>query len=417
MSVTRSLASSRKKTSQPFYQVPDVQTSARIIEEARRSIRVLPTSRPCTPAEPGRMLFGARGPVSRPPSVYSIGAQHFLEERSTRPNTAQKLAPIEKTMVANKAVKVKWVWFQLVCGFNVQCIYFYYWKIIFMTLSFICPHKQVDSKEKIPPPTPVQSLQDLLVFTILPSSTPATSLQRSSSDHLLKENDTSAKTCLDNASRTSLSSNESGNIELKVSHSSPALSKRSLSAGNGRRILSSTLRQDNVRVVSAGNERVSPGPPLTGKDEAITSESGVPVSSGQQTSDKGSVSQRKERTKSHDSSSKRRQSRHDDSHKSSSSSVDVPFWESEVVPLLQKLDSTPYDSASQLCETCDLLWSSLSTHSLLGRTGGVGGTKKRGKVLRTVFRLLDHKNPLVLLKVARIILAVSLPSHWAHACA
>ena len=108
MSATRSLSSSRKKkSSQPFYDASGVQTSARIIEDARRSVRALPTDRPYTPAAPGRILFGTHNSLSRPPSVYSIGARHFSEERLTRPNTSQKLAPIEKTVVTDKAVKVR----------------------------------------------------------------------------------------------------------------------------------------------------------------------------------------------------------------------------------------------------------------------------------------------------------------------
>ena len=94
------------------------------------------------------------------------------------------------------------------------------------------------------------------------------------------------------------------------------------------------------------------------------------------------------------------------SRKSSATSAELPIWDSEILPLLKNLDATPYDSTSELCEICDLLWTSLSTHSLLGRTGGLGGTKRRGNVLRTVFRLLDHKNPHLLLKVSKIILAV-----------
>lgn len=90
-----------------------------------------------------------------------------------------------------------------------------------------------------------------------------------------------------------------------------------------------------------------------------------------------------------------------------SSTVELPFWDSEVVPLLSALEGTPYSETAKLCEVCDSLWSRLEQHNLLGRTGGVGGTKKRGTVLRTVFKLLDHKDPHLLLKVAKIITAVS----------
>ena len=102
MSETRSLNTTRKKKpTQAFYQPSSSQTSARIIEDARKSIRTLPTERPYTPAESGRILFGNGGSQSRPPSVYSIHARQFS---ASRPSTSQKLAPIEKT-AANDIVK------------------------------------------------------------------------------------------------------------------------------------------------------------------------------------------------------------------------------------------------------------------------------------------------------------------------
>ena len=89
------------------------------------------------------------------------------------------------------------------------------------------------------------------------------------------------------------------------------------------------------------------------------------------------------------------------------STIELPFWDSEIVPLLSVLENTPYSDTARLCEVCGSLWTSLEQHNLLGRTGGVGGTKRRSAVLRTVFKLLDHKDPILLLKVAKIITAVS----------
>ncbi len=106
MSATRSLTTSKKKSSQPFYDTSGIRTSAKIIEEARRSVRgALPTDRPVTPAEPNRILFGGHTSFSRPPSVYSIGARHFSDER--RPSTSQKLVPIEQTAIKDGTFKVQ----------------------------------------------------------------------------------------------------------------------------------------------------------------------------------------------------------------------------------------------------------------------------------------------------------------------
>jgi hypothetical protein len=92
------------------------------------------------------------------------------------------------------------------------------------------------------------------------------------------------------------------------------------------------------------------------------------------------------------------------------SSADLPFWKTEVIPLLRDLETTHYQNVEHLCAACSSLWACLEGHGLLGRTGGVGGTKRRGVILKTIFKLLDHKDPGLLLKLARIILAVS----WTH---
>ena len=69
----------RKPKELQFYEAPDhVQTSAKIIEEARVSLtrpqlRSLQTRRPVTPQDGQRKLFGeqsVRDPTNRPPSAF-----------------------------------------------------------------------------------------------------------------------------------------------------------------------------------------------------------------------------------------------------------------------------------------------------------------------------------------------------------
>ncbi len=102
---TRSLnTSTRKKKERAFYETPDVQTSAKIVEEARNSLRTLPTKRPFTPAGDHRKLFGQSGVPGRPPSSFStIGAQHFSV---SRPPTGYRLAPIGTTASTSTSIKV-----------------------------------------------------------------------------------------------------------------------------------------------------------------------------------------------------------------------------------------------------------------------------------------------------------------------
>ena len=182
--------------------------------------------------------------------------------------------------------------------------------------------------------------------------------------------------------RGELASGNSGELELKQSQFSPVHSKRSLSADTVKRLLSAAQLDDGVssaRVVSAGDVR----------SKHIT-QGLVPQESG------GGKKGRKG-TGSTDRSPR----------ESRKSSAGLPYWKAEVSPLLQKLESTPYQDIGHLCECCSSLWACLERRDLFGRTGGEGGTKKRGVVLRTVFKLLDHKEPRLLLKVARIIIAVS----------
>eukprot|EP00118_Oscarella_pearsei_P005131 m.23094 g.23094 ORF g.23094 m.23094 type:complete len:831 (+) comp28439_c0_seq1:964-3456(+) len=97
---------SRRNDSVPFYEAVKGRTSAQVISEARTSIRALETSRPFTPANASRsLLSGSKSATARPPSVYSIGQRHFIDDLS-RPESSSsssgfgmppRLAPIESS--------------------------------------------------------------------------------------------------------------------------------------------------------------------------------------------------------------------------------------------------------------------------------------------------------------------------------
>ena len=196
----------------------------------------------------------------------------------------------------------------------------------------------------------------------------------------------------------------SGDLELKQSKTSPTHSKRSSSAG--KRVLSGELsRHEANRVSSAGeirlakttaseHERGSSGKKRKGSVASVASQLSTSLTAVD--SEQNIAAESKQRLLGDGKKSRK------------SSTVELPFWDSEIVPLLSALENTPYSETARLCEVCSLLWSSLEQHELLGRTGGMGGTKRRSVVLRTVFKLLDHKDPILLLKVAKIITAVSL---------
>ena len=78
------------------------------------------------------------------------------------------------------------------------------------------------------------------------------------------------------------------------------------------------------------------------------------------------------------------------------------IWERELKPLLDQLNPAEA-STDTLITTCNDIWKLLETHSLLGK--GLGG-KRRSVLLKAVFGLLGHKEPELLLKLAKITLAV-----------
>ncbi|XP_068432558.1 armadillo repeat-containing protein 2 isoform X2 [Clinocottus analis] len=73
-------------------------TSAEIISEARRSLRVQSTQRPFTPRDGRRQLFGKSSVRadcdSRPPSTFSLHAQNF-DAPDSRPGSGARLSPLD----------------------------------------------------------------------------------------------------------------------------------------------------------------------------------------------------------------------------------------------------------------------------------------------------------------------------------
>ena len=84
----------------------------------------------------------------------------------------------------------------------------------------------------------------------------------------------------------------------------------------------------------------------------------------------------------------------------------VAYWTTHIAPLLPELNPATQDT-QKLCLLLDRLWEGLRAGNFLGRSGGAGGSKRRGTVLKAVFRLLDSKDPQLLLKVAKILFGVS----------
>lgn len=92
------------------------------------------------------------------------------------------------------------------------------------------------------------------------------------------------------------------------------------------------------------------------------------------------------------------------------------FWQTEISPLLSQLSllpTSPLDPEA-VRRVVDELFRQLKQRQCCGRTGGVAGVKQRSVVLRVIFSLLDSPDPSLLMKLAKIIIAVShtpLPSY------
>ncbi|KAG7460877.1 hypothetical protein MATL_G00203520 [Megalops atlanticus] len=81
------------------------------------------------------------------------------------------------------------------------------------------------------------------------------------------------------------------------------------------------------------------------------------------------------------------------------------YWDTQVLPLLQELESVPQDAADSvehLCSICERLHCILGEGDLLGRKG-----KRRAALLRTLFQLIDVGSDQLNLQLAKVILALS----------
>ena len=84
-------------------------------------------------------------------------------------------------------------------------------------------------------------------------------------------------------------------------------------------------------------------------------------------------------------------------------------WEKQVTPVLNAINSISKSDTESLCELCTNLWTVLQLSNMIGRSGK---KKQRSSVLRTMFQLLDSEDSRLLLRAAKIILAVSKQYIW-----
>lgn len=181
--------------------------------------------------------------------------------------------------------------------------------------------------------------------------------------------------------------------ELKTSHSSPTTSKR---------IIKSAERQ----------RQTHSSPPLSPLSHRPTN-NGVTNNKRKKEHDKNGLNHHKDIPNGSSSSNgtERRPISNDSngttiekrptSLKSSKSQI-AHIWDTQVTPLLSQLDPSNSDTV-HLCALCTDIWNILERNGLFGKAPG---PKRRNSLLQAIFKLLGHKDPRLLLKLARLILAV-----------
>ena len=86
----------------------------------------------------------------------------------------------------------------------------------------------------------------------------------------------------------------------------------------------------------------------------------------------------------------------------------VLYYEDRVKPLLGHMEEKFAErNLKDLCQDCLKLWNALEKKGLIGKASGGFSARRRGEVLRTVFKFLDLNDPRLLLRLGRLILSVS----------
>ena len=86
----------------------------------------------------------------------------------------------------------------------------------------------------------------------------------------------------------------------------------------------------------------------------------------------------------------------------------VSYYEDHVKPLLSQMEERFAEkNVKDLCQDCLKLWNALEKKGLMGKASGSFSARRRGEILRMVFKFLDLSDPRLLLRLGRLILSVS----------
>ena len=87
----------------------------------------------------------------------------------------------------------------------------------------------------------------------------------------------------------------------------------------------------------------------------------------------------------------------------------VSYYEEHVKPLLAQMEERFAEkNVKDLCHDCLKLWNALEKKGLIGKASGSFSARRRGEILRTIFKFLDLSDPRLILRLGRLILSVSI---------
>lgn len=176
----------------------------------------------------------------------------------------------------------------------------------------------------------------------------------------------------------------------------PAVSK---DVGAARRVRSGPKERSPPVVDSV--TRVKSGPPERSDPAKISSEQIVGQTSPT------SVRMRKKAGEKGGSGDKRRKKSQAEEDKPKDELVS--YYDEHVKPLLSQMEERFVErNVKDLCQDCLKLWNALEKKGLMGKASGSFSARKRGEILRTVFKFLDLSDPRLLLRLGRLILSVSI---------
>ncbi|KAI8498698.1 Armadillo repeat-containing protein 2 [Branchiostoma belcheri] len=339
----------RKEEDKPFYAVPltDKPTPSQIINEARQSVRTLRTNRPFTPREGERRLFGTdsgRPKEARPPSAFSLGSRHF-DGSDSRPTSSTKLSPLD--------------------------------------------HKPKpvpdDALPLVPKPPAIDLARPLAGRSV------ARRMVRVGSQDNLADRDLRQAVLSDGklpkppqerrGSLPPAPSPVEGDVPGRRVHSGPK-ERTPASFYIERTEAEGAEAPPRVRSAGSARSRRRPGDEEAGGDGRTGRESGYhsqPSSAERKDTRSGSGGRRDDETP-----------------------EEALFWNTSVLPILTDMEVHSKDKKHRLlCDLCDRLYTTLDTAGLLGRAA-----KRRSALLKTLYKLIDIDDPRVMLKLARLILAL-----------